>query len=86
MASAPPVPMQPPQGAPAPSAPAPQGGGGGVNPAFQIFAQISHLAQQMASALPDTSPMAEEIQNQVRMALQKAIQGAQQQQQAPPIG
>lgn len=84
MASAPPVPMQP-QGAPPQSGGAPQGGGS-VNPAFQIFAQISHLAQQMASAIPDTSPMAEEIQNQVRLALQKAIQGAQQQQQAPPIG
>lgn len=74
MATAPPVPT------PAPQAP-PQGG----NPAFQIIAMIAQLAQKMAQALPDTSPMAEEIQNQARLALQKAVQGQAPQQQAPPI-
>ena len=82
MATAPPVPS--PQGAPVP------GVGGGAapaaaNPAFSIFAQITRLAQQMAQALPATSPMAEEIQNQIRLALQKAIQAQSPQEQAPPI-
>jgi hypothetical protein len=81
---------------PQPPSPPPQpGGGGGAsgpapggqsgNPAFAIFAQITRMAQQMASAMPPTSPMAEEIQNQVRLALQKVIQSQAPQQQAPPI-
>lgn len=79
MASAPPVPT------PAPQAPSQGGAPAGGNPAFQIFAQITRLAQQMAQALPATSPMAEEIQNQVRLALQQAVQSQAPQQQAPPI-
>ena len=85
MASAPPMPGgPPPQGAPTPGVP---GGAqpAAANPVFSVFAQITRLAQQMAQALPDTSPMAEEIQNQVRLALQKAIQSQAPQQQAPPI-
>lgn len=85
MATAPPVPVQAaPQGAPTPGVP---GGAqpAAANPVFSVFAQITKLAQQMAQALPATSPMAEEIQNQVRLALQKAIQAQAPQQQAPPI-
>lgn len=74
---------------PQPSAPASAGAGGpaapGGNPAFAIFAQISRLSDQMAAALPATSPMAEAIKDQVRLALQKAIQGQAPAQQAPPI-
>jgi hypothetical protein len=83
MAAAP-TPMPPPQspqaGSPGGAAPGPSG-----NPAFAIFAQISRLADQMAAALPPTSPMAEAIKDQVRLALQKAIQSQAPQQQGPPI-
>jgi len=82
MAAAPPTLGPPPSGAPTPGV---SGGASAANPVFSVFAQITQLAQQMAKALPATSPMAEEIQNQVRLALQKAIQSQAPQQQAPPI-
>lgn len=83
MATAPlPQPASPQPGG---AGPVPGNVGPGGNPAFAIFAQISRLSDQMAAALPATSPMAEEIKNQVRLALQKAIQGQAPQQQTPPI-
>ncbi len=78
-----PGPPAPPPGAGA--GPTPPGAGPAGNPAFAIFAQISRLSDQMAAALPATSPMAEAIKDQVRLALQKAIQGQAPQQQGPPI-
>jgi hypothetical protein len=80
MATTPPVPAPPaPAGPPAGAGPALQ------NPAFAVIARIAQEAQMMAKALPETSPMAEEIQNQARLALQKAIQGQAPTQQTPPI-
>jgi len=82
MAAAPiPQPPTPPQ----PGGGGAPGGPAGGNPAFAIFAQISRLSDQMAAALPSTSPMAEAIKDQVRLALQKAIQSQAPQQQGPPI-
>jgi len=55
-------------------------------PAFAIFAQLTQLSQRMASQFPMTSPMAEQIQNQIRMAVSKVAESQQpQQQQVPPI-
>lgn len=88
MATSPiPQPGPPQPGGPAPASPATAGGPAGPvgNPAFAIFAQISRLSDQMAAVLPSTSEQAEAIKDQVRLALQKAIQSQAPQQQAPPI-
>lgn len=87
-----------PLSAPPPNAAGPQSGGPGGpppsggqgpqpgGPALAIFARLVQDAQQMASQFSVTSPMAEEIQNQVRQALLKVL-GSQgpASQQAPPI-
>lgn len=74
-----PMPM-PPQGGP------PQGASPAPPAVVQIIAGIAKLAQMLGQVFPGAAPMADEIQNQVRMAQSKIAEGqSPAQPQAPPV-
>lgn len=79
---------QPPQGAPtAPPTASPQGNSPNGGPAvLQLVKIIDSAAMKLAQVFPAASPMAEEIQNQLRLAQQKMAETmSPQQPAAPPV-
>lgn len=84
------APIPQPQGGAPPSSPptaSPQGNSPNGGPAvLQLVALISKASDQLAQVFPAASPMAEEIQNQLRLAQQKMAETmSPQQPAAPPV-
>lgn len=71
---------------PVPQQGPPQGGSPAPPAVVQIIAGIARLAQMLGQVFPGAAPMADEIQNQVRMAQSKIAEGqSPAQPQAPPV-
>jgi hypothetical protein len=84
------APTPQPQGGQPPSSPptaSPQGNQPQGGPAvLQLVALISKASDQLAQVFPAAAPMAEEIQNQLRLAQQKMTETmSPQQPAAPPV-
>jgi len=80
-------PQVPPPGAP-PQGGAPSGASGmsSTGQVLQLIAIISKASDQLSKVFPAAAPMADAIQNQLRMAQQKIAETqSQAQPQAPPI-
>lgn len=76
MATAPITPQVPSSGSPQPGGgPAGASPDASQSPAMAVFARIAMLSQQAASQYPEAAPMMREVQNSVRQATMKVIQG-----------